>query len=195
MKPGYLLAPLALAMSMAAFAPVAGAQPYPPQPPPPEQGSSHGHVTYDYANVISVNPAYDTYHTMEQQCDDAGYQRVQNDTTGSTIAGALMGGVIGNWVGRGGGRAAATVVGAVAGGAIGNSVAQNSNPGYYQPGACRMVDVSHDDDRRPAGFNVEYNYKGDVYVARMPYDPGNRIRVRVSVVPAEDGPPPPPPGQ
>ena len=67
-------------------------------------------------------------------------------------------------------------------------MAKNSDPDYVQPG-CRMVDVAHDDDGHPAGFNVEYDYKGDVYVARMPYDPGNRIRVRVSVVPAEDGPP------
>ena len=189
MKPGYVLAPMALATAMAAFAPGANAQPYPPQPGyvPPH---AHESVTYGYANVISVNPAYETYHTMEQQCDDGGYQRVHNDTTGGTLLGAVIGGAIGNTIGKGDGRTAATVGGAVVGGAIGHEAAKNSDNGYYQPGPCRMVDVVHDDDHRPAGYDVEYNYKGDVYVARMPYDPGNRIRVRVSVVPAEEGPQP-----
>jgi len=187
MKSGYLFAPLVLALAMAALAPNANAQPYPaqgyPPPPPPPPRET---VTYGYATVLSVNPAFQTYHVMEQQCDDGGYQRVQNDTTGGTIVGAIVGGALGNTVGKGDGRTAATVVGAVAGGAIGHNIAKNSDSGYYQ-GGCRMVNVERD-DRRPAGFDVEYNYKGDVYVARMPYDPGNRIRVRVSVVPAEDGP-------
>jgi uncharacterized protein YcfJ len=191
MKSGYLLAPLALAMSMAAFAPTADAQPYPPAQPGYSQHPP-ANVSYAYAKVISVNPAYDSYHTMERQCDDAGYQRVQNDTAGGTIAGAIIGGVIGNSVARRGDRGAATVVGAVAGGAIGNSIAQNNNnAGYYQPGACRMVDVSHDDDHHQIGYDVEYSYKGEVYVSRMPYDPGDQLRVRVSVVPAEDDGPPP----
>lgn len=179
MKSGYLLAPLVIALSMAAFAPNADAQPYPPH-------AAQETVTYGYATVLRVNPAYETYHAMEQQCDDGGYQRAQNDTTGGTIVGAIVGGALGNTVGKGDGRKAATVAGAVAGGVIGHNIAKNSDPGYYQ-GGCRMVDVERD-DRRPAGFDVEYNYKGDVYVARMPYDPGNRIRVRVSVVPADDGP-------
>jgi uncharacterized protein YcfJ len=187
MKSGYLFAPLVLALSVAALAPNANAQPYPPQSYPPAPPPRET-VTYGYATVLSVNPAFETYHAVEQQCDDGGYQRVQNDTTGGTIVGAIVGGALGNTVGKGDGRTAATVVGAVAGGAIGHNIAKNSDSGYYQ-GGCRMVDVERS-DRRPAGFDVEYNYKGDVYVARMPYDPGNRIRVRVSVVPAEDGPPP-----
>jgi uncharacterized protein YcfJ len=184
MKSGYLLAPLTLALSMALLAPAAGAQPYGPR----NEG-----VSYGYASVLRVTPAYESYHTTEQQCDDGGYQRVHKDTTGGTIVGAIVGGALGNTVGKGDGRKAATVAGAVAGGVIGHEVAKNSDSGYYQPGACRMVDVVHDDGR-PAGYDVEYSYKGDVYVARMSYDPGNRIRVRVSVVPADgDMPPPPPP--
>lgn len=181
MKPGYLLAPLAFALAMVVLVPNAAAQPYPPRPAES--------VSYGYASVLRVNPAYETYHSSEQQCDEGGYQRVHKDTTGATIVGALVGGALGNTVGKGDGRKAATVAGAVVGGAVGHEVAKNNDSGYYQSGACRMVDVVHNDGR-PVGFDVEYNYKGDVYVARMPYDPGNRIRVRVSVVPAEEGPPP-----
>jgi len=110
MKSGYLLAPLAIAMAMAAYAPNASAQPYPPPPPRPVQET----VTYGYATVLRVNPAYETYRTTEQQCDDGGYQRVQNDTTGGTIVGAIVGGALGNTIGKGDGRRAATVAGAVA---------------------------------------------------------------------------------
>lgn len=35
------------------------------------------------------------------------------------------------------------------------------------------------------GFDVEYRFRGDVYFARLPYDPGGRLRVRVEVSPAE----------
>jgi uncharacterized protein YcfJ len=185
MKSGYLIAPLALAMATVVMVPDAGAQPY--GPPPPPQYSQHGPVSFGYANVLRVTPAYYSYHTMEQQCDGPPQQK---NTSGGTFLGAIIGGVIGNTLGRGNGsgqRAAATAVGAVAGGAIGNTIARNSDPGYL-PAGCRMVDVVHTDNSQPSGFDVEYDYKGDVYVARMPYDPGNRIRVRVSVVPAEDGP-------
>jgi len=187
MKPGYLLAPLVLAMAVVLPITDAGAQPYPPPPPGPPSHTS-ANVSYGYATVISVNPAYDT--SGDVQCDDAGYQRVPNDTTGSTIAGAIIGGAIGNAVGRRGDRGATTAVGVVAGAAIGNSVAQNNNAGYYQQGACHPVDGQGQGHQ--IGFNVEYSYKGDVYVALMPYDPGNQVRVRVSVVPAEDNGPPPP---
>jgi uncharacterized protein YcfJ len=37
--------------------------------------------------------------------------------------------------------------------------------------------------RRIVAYDVEYNYKGDTYMSRLDYDPGNRLRVRVSVVP------------
>jgi uncharacterized protein YcfJ len=184
MKPGYLLAPLALVMSIALFVPASGAQAYQAYPSRRIEG-----VIYGYATVLRVNPAYEDYRTVEQQpCDDGGYQRVQKDTTGGTIIGAIVGGALGNTVGKGDGRKATTVAGAVAGGVIGHNIAKNSDSGRYQSGPCRDVDRM---DRRVLGYDVEYNYKGDVYVARMLYDPGNRIRVRVSVVPADlDGPPP-----
>jgi uncharacterized protein YcfJ len=135
--------------------------------------------------VIRVTPVYDNYTTVEQQCD--GYRPAPKDTTGGTVLGAIIGGALGNQVGKGDGRKAATIGGAVIGGAIGHDVAKNSDPNYV-PAGCRTVEVPRGDDR-PAGFDVEYDYKGDVYVARMPYDPGNRIRVRVSVVPADEPPP------
>ncbi|MEL6215584.1 MAG: histidine kinase, partial [Pseudomonadota bacterium] len=36
---------------------------------------------------------------------------------------------------------------------------------------------------RVEGFRVTYQYRGETYVTRTETDPGNRIRVRVSVTP------------
>ena len=49
-------------------------------------------------------------------------------------------------------------------------------------GGCRMVPVDRE-FRRPIAYDVDYVHKGVRYRSRLPYDPGNRIRVRVSVTP------------
>ena len=49
-------------------------------------------------------------------------------------------------------------------------------------GECRMVPVERE-FRRPIGYDVDYVHRGVKYRSRMPYDPGNRVRVRVSVTP------------
>jgi len=96
--------------------------------------------------------------------------------------GAVVGGVLGNTVGKGDGRKAATVLGAVAGGAVGNRATRG---GAYESTQtqCRTVS-SVSEQRQIIGYDVEYRYHGDVYVSRLSYDPGDRLRVRVSVTPA-----------
>ena len=49
-------------------------------------------------------------------------------------------------------------------------------------GECEMVPVVRE-FRRPIAYDVDYVYRGTKYRSRLPYDPGNRLRVRVSVVP------------
>ncbi|WP_235974330.1 hypothetical protein [Luteimonas deserti] len=49
-------------------------------------------------------------------------------------------------------------------------------------GNCRMVPIERE-FRRPIAFDVDYVHKGVKYRSRLPYDPGNRLRVRVTVVP------------
>lgn len=181
-----ILMPVALALAAALPMQAALAQYAPPPPPAARYAPDRAPVVYGYASVLRVTPVYDRYTTDEQRCDGPP-QPVQKDTTGGTLLGAVVGGVIGSTMGRGSGRKAAVVGGAVVGGVVGNQIAKDSGPDYVAPG-CRTVQVTHDGDGPPIGFDVEYDYKGDVFTARMPYDPGNRIRVRVSAVPA-DGPP------
>ena len=48
----------------------------------------------------------------------------------------------------------------------------------YDPGLGRAPS-----ERKIVGYDVEYQYKGEKYMSRLVHDPGNRLRVRVSVVP------------
>ncbi len=79
-----------------------------------------------------------SYSTMYGVVDSI--QVVQgNSNTGpglGTVAGAIVGGVLGNQVGGGNGRAVATVAGAVGGGVVGNRLENNQRAGanLYQIG-------------------------------------------------------------
>lgn len=54
--------------------------------------------------------------------------------------------------------------------------------GKAEQGKCQDVPVERE-FRRLAAYEVDYMYKGSKYRSRMPYDPGNRIKLRVSVAP------------
>lgn len=51
---------------------------------------------------------------------------------------------------------------------------------------CRMVPVQRE-FQRPVAYDVDYVYKGVKYRSRLPEDPGNRLRIRVSVMPYVPG--------
>ena len=47
---------------------------------------------------------------------------------------------------------------------------------------CRLVPTERE-FQRPIAYDVDYVHHGVKYRSRMPYDPGDRLRVRVSVTP------------
>jgi uncharacterized protein YcfJ len=140
-------------------------------------------VSYGYAQVLRADEVIETVRTRtpEERCDGEAQANPGAATTG-TVIGAIVGAALGNQVGDGNGRTAATVAGAVVGGAVGRNVAQNN--AQPQP-ACHMVEVERE-ERQVVGYDVEYMYKGEKYMSRLPYDPGNRLRIRVSVTPDVD---------
>jgi uncharacterized protein YcfJ len=84
-------------------------------------------------------------------------------------------------VGGGNGRTAATAVGAIAGAIVGDRMENNNNVVSEQPvRRCRTVDNWQ---TRNNGYAVTYEYRGHSYTSVMPYDPGERVRLRVSVTP------------
>lgn len=162
--------------------------------PAPAEESSH----FAWADVLRVSPVYEDAPVdanqapqQRQECYDEQVPTSpppqKDNRVGGTIIGAIIGGVLGSTIGKGDGRKAATAAGVVAGAAVGNSVAgqPSGEPGYTTQRHCRMVDVTPSAQRRISAYDVEYRYRGEVYMARVPYDPGDRMRVRVSVVPAD----------
>lgn len=160
------------------------AQPRPPLP--------RDNVNFSYADVLRVDPVFEVVRFSEprEECYDepVRYREQGQQPIGGTVLGAIIGGVLGSQVGSGSGRNAATIAGAVAGGAVGRTQdRRNTRPGReYQDveTRCRTVAMERE-ERRIAGYDVEYQYGGDVYMSRLPYDPGSKLRVRVSVAPAE----------
>jgi len=51
---------------------------------------------------------------------------------------------------------------------------------------CRTVPVERE-FRRPIAYDVDYTFRGAKYRSRLPEDPGNRLRIRISVMPLVGG--------
>lgn len=153
-------------------------------------------AVYDYARVISAEPIirYVTVRTPVQECwDDTQYYTVAQrprGIAGGTIVGAIIGGVIGNQIGHGHHRDAATVFGTLAGAAIGTEIATANAGGYTTTQYANPVrrcttNYSVHEEERIDGYRVIYVYNGQKYATRMPNDPGERLRIRVDVRPAQ----------
>ncbi len=176
-----------LLLALAALSAGASAQRYESASTPDAEN-----VSYGFADVLRVDPIYQEIRDARprEECYDEEVTRVERgggDPTGGTVVGALVGGALGNTVGRGDGRRAATVAGAVIGGAVGRNVDRNNGgpPREYTDvrTRCRVVDDVAQ-RRELVGYDVEYRFRGDVFRSRLDYDPGSRLRVRVGVTPA-----------
>lgn len=117
-------------------------------------------VRFDYAQVLRVEPVYQTLtaSSMEQQCD------------GQTATPA-----------KPPGKGLARIVGKVRDALTPRDRA--AQPAPVDDANCRAVRVQRQ-YRRPIAFDVDYMYKGMKYRSRLSEDPGNRLRVRVSVTPS-----------
>jgi uncharacterized protein YcfJ len=149
--------------------------------------SGDDNTHYGWADVLRVDPVYGVARSEmpRQECYDQPVVRHEGgNSAAGTVLGAVIGGVLGNTVGKGDGRKAATVAGAVAGGAVGHGVSRGGRDYEDTETHCREVRTVSE-QRRIMGYDVEYRYQGDVYVSRLDYDPGERLRVRVNVTPAE----------
>lgn len=139
----------------------------------------------DYARVMSVTPQVEQVNYPQQEChtEYVQVQRQPQRGVGGSILGGLAGGIIGNQVGGGSGRSVATAAGAIAGAIVGDRMENSETPvAESQPvNRCRTVDNWQS---RTNGYSVTYEYHGHTYTSVMPYDPGERMRVRVSVMPA-----------
>ena len=152
----------------------------------------------DTARVRTVNPQYSNVSVPRNECTNQWVTEQQQPPQaasrnyGGLALGGVAGAILGNQVGRGRGREAATAVGAVVGAlAAEHFASQNNWGGGYQQAAqpqqrqvqnCRTV---NDVQSRLTGYQVEYEYRGQVYNTVTRGNPGRTMPVRVSVVPVE----------
>lgn len=169
---------------------------YMPPPPAPYPVKHPANTAFqDTAWVLSSKPVYQEINQPRRECweEKVGYEqreviRGSDNSVGSAIFGGLVGGVLGNSIGKGDGRKAATAAGAVLGAIAGDKFADSrreygpAEPRVRVEQRCREVDNW---TRKVTGYDVVYRYQGRDYTSFMPFDPGNKVRVNVSVSLAE----------
>jgi uncharacterized protein YcfJ len=90
---------------------------------------------------------------------------------GDAVLGAVVGGALGNQVGKGDGRKAATIGGALIGGLVGNHYDRRRDP------SCEVERVL---------YVVTFEIDGQIFHTRTRTYPGNYIPVRVTMSPLVD---------
>lgn len=122
-------------------------------------------VRMDYAQVMRVSPVFQTLHAtrMEQRCKTPDGIVVVEPRDGEK------------------GRFARFVE------AVRDVLSPNEIPRTVDAVPrdaidCDVVQVERE-FRRAIAYDVDYVYKGAKYRSRLPHDPGNHVRVRVSVTP------------
>ena len=166
--------------------------------PPSWSNSRHnrGHYDgYDYARVTHVEPIVRQVRveTPRRECWDetqrvAVRPPISNPAVGvPTLIGSVIGGVIGHQIGSGRGQDVATVAGAVIGASVGYNTAARRNPVGVREEVVQRCEMRYEQgyEERIDGYRVTYEYNGRQLTTRMPYDPGDKMRVRVAVAPAQ----------
>ena len=112
-------------------------------------------VRFDYAQVLSVRPVYQVLRTTstERVCD-------VKDATQSTALSRIVNSVKDRL----------------------SSAGANSEERAAGLQNCRMEAVEKE-FRRTVAFDVDYMYRGSKFRTRMDRDPGNRLRIRISITP------------
>ena len=149
----------------------------------------------DTARVRNVTPQHENISVPRNECTSQWVTEQQAVPASRNYGGLAIGGVagalLGNQVGGGRGREAATAVGAVVGALTGEHLANQGGWGGYPQAApqqqrqvqsCRTV---NDVQSRLTGYQVEYEYRGQVYSTVTRENPGRTLAVRVSVAPVE----------
>lgn len=144
---------------------------------------------YDQARVRGVEPRYETVNVPREECSrhwvSERHAVGPQHNPGGLVIGGVAGALLGNQVGKGHGREAATALGAVVGAVAGDRIANRDRGDTYdevprEVTTCRTVNEGRS---RVVGYDVTYEYRGQLFTKLMRDNPGPSLRVRVSVDP------------
>ena len=132
----------------------------------------------EVGNVISTQPVIQQVAVPRQNCVQ-GYVQAPPQTSGmGGLTGALIGGGIGSQIGGGNGAVAGALIGTIGGAIMGNNVEANNM--RAQQAAVPTCTTETTIENRTVGYDVTYEYAGQQYTTRMPYDPGQSVRLQVT---------------
>jgi uncharacterized protein YcfJ len=141
----------------------------------------------DFGRVVRVQPRVEQVRVPRQECrtEYVQVQAQQQRGSGGTIVGGIAGALLGSQVGGGNGKVAAAAAGAIAGAMVGDHVENDNRPQQagVQEQAVRQCRTVEGVENRNAGYEVTYEYRGHTYTEVMNRDPGDRIRLQVSIMP------------
>jgi uncharacterized protein YcfJ len=144
----------------------------------------------DTARVVSVTPIYRTVRIAEpvEECYEEEVTYYDDDYESATpmIAGGVLGGILGNQVGRGNGKTFMTIAGTVLGGSIGRDIgASNRHHAVYEGDTITRCEVikRYREEEELDGYDVTYRYRGELFHTTLPYHPGKKLKVGVTVKP------------
>lgn len=139
--------------------------------------AASGAQAQEVGRVISSTPVIQQVAVPRQVCGPQAVAVPQHQGPGAGAAiGAIAGGLLGNTIGHGGGRAAATVLGVLGGAVVGDRV----EGGGYPPQYVQHCSIQTSYENRAVAYNVTYEYAGRTYTAQMPQDPGPTVWLQVS---------------
>jgi uncharacterized protein YcfJ len=161
-----------------------------------EAGTSDTH--YETAPVKDVQPIIRVVQvsTPREICWDEQVRNTAYREKGGyrshtpTVAGGILGGIVGNQLGGGRGRTVMTVAGSLLGASMGRDAGYRYRSRRHGAGKisysterrCEIEDVVHQEERLE-GYRVTYAYHGKTYITRTQEDPGRNIEIRVQVSP------------
>lgn len=136
----------------------------------------------NYGQVVEVEPIYQSISIPEERqvCDRRRNHRYDQNRrhgnhAGRAILGGIIGGAIGNRFGKGRGRDASTALGVLIGAGVG------ANKGHHHNRRNCYIETHYREENRFMGYDVTYDYKGNLYHTQMQEHPGDRVRLRVNV--------------
>jgi uncharacterized protein YcfJ len=143
-----------------------------------------------YAKVIRVSPVFhyvnNTRPVTECWDEPVSSQRYYRRNDGSsTLAGGLLGGIIGHQIGHGHNRPISTALGTIIGAQIGHDAGSHGSYTTHETyrNVCQVVDKDDGFEVVQDGYQVSYLFEGKKYNTHLPYDPGDRIKLKVHVDP------------
>ena len=137
-------------------------------------------LAQEVGKVISSVQVIQQVSVPRQVCSQEQVAVQQNKSGAGAAMGAIAGGVLGNQIGGGNGKAAATALGIFGGAIFGNNIEGAPVPQTQTVQNCMTQNII---ENRVTGYNVTYEFNGKQYNVQLPRDPGPTIKLNITPAP------------